>query len=740
MFSASIVAIHGLDGHREKSWTTEDKTMWLKDVLPNDLPNARILTYGYDADTRSFSQTSTQTIFRHAEAFAEDLSRQRRTHPERPIIFLAHSLGGIILKRALAHCHIYGPESGHYLRDIITSTLGVLLFGTPHAGANGVELAEWMHRLLSVYMSTTNEILKHLNRDSSALEEIQAQYLPASQRIDTIFFYEEYPTPLFGGLNKMIVPRHLAIIAGESRAKTVVLHADHCEMVKFNDKHDINYRKVVDYLHELVENGPAKVRENWIRENSYRIPVKGELLPPQQIVLPKPLLPVSRNYVQRPELEAFLTKKLVPAFSAEQQARCVLHGLGGGGKTQVASSWIEGNRDKFNRVIVIDASSQQQIEADLERAIRSIGPQYDKSTWKDTLAYLSSQKGWLLFFDNADSPGLHLDNYLPSSTNGAILITTWNRDCINYAPDSHITVGTLTENEAINLLHKVADVVPPSNEASLAIALARLFSTLYHRGRLEETEQIGRDALALQTEILGERHPETITTMGNLALALHQLGQFEEAERMGRKVVALQAEIHGARHLETARAMGNLALTLQKCGKLEEAEKNGREVLALRVTLLGPRHPHTILAMGQLATTLCMRGQLEEAETMEREVLTLSTEIHGPRHPDTVMAMGNLAWTVHTIRGPSEEAEAMTRDALALSVELLGLRHPDTTRTMINLAKILFALNKLEEAVEMQIKVLALLTDTLGPEHPFTIDTMDELAFMVSELDRRRGI
>ncbi|KAG9021524.1 hypothetical protein FS842_006570, partial [Serendipita sp. 407] len=95
-----IIAIHGLDGHRENSWTADDGTMWLRDLLPDDVPNARILTYGYDAYTRSFSRTSTKTIFHHAEAFVEDLSRLRRAaDPKRPIIFLAHSLGGIILKQ-----------------------------------------------------------------------------------------------------------------------------------------------------------------------------------------------------------------------------------------------------------------------------------------------------------------------------------------------------------------------------------------------------------------------------------------------------------------------------------------------------------------------------------------------------------------------------------------------------------------------------------------------------------------
>ncbi|KAG8845944.1 hypothetical protein FRB91_001307, partial [Serendipita sp. 411] len=444
--------------------------MWLRDLLPHDFPNARILTYGYDANTRSFAQMSTQNIFRHAEAFAEDLSTLRRKHSQRPIIFLAHSLGGIILKRALVICHGDDLEAERNLRDIPASTIAILFFGTPHSGANGVQLAEWMGRLLSVYMYTNNQVLKDLDRDSSELENIQRLYFAASKRVNTIFFYEEYRTPTLGGLRELIVPRHLAVIQGDSKARVAVLHANHCEMVKFTGKGDHNYQKVVDYLSELMEKAPTKIQENWIRENEYRSIAKRQSSLASQSSVPKPRIPVSRSYIRRPHLHSFLTRKLLPISRPEQQPRCILHGLGGGGKTQLAAFWIEENQDKFNRVIVIDASSQQQVEADLETVIRSIGPQYIKATWKDAVNYLSSERGWLLFFDNADEPDLRLDEYLPNSIHGAVLVTTRNRGCISYAPDSHIQVGQLKENEAIDLLHKVADITPSSKDATLAIA------------------------------------------------------------------------------------------------------------------------------------------------------------------------------------------------------------------------------------------------------------------------------
>lgn len=43
----SIIAVHGLGGHREKSWTTENGVNWLESLLPVDLPETRIHTWGY---------------------------------------------------------------------------------------------------------------------------------------------------------------------------------------------------------------------------------------------------------------------------------------------------------------------------------------------------------------------------------------------------------------------------------------------------------------------------------------------------------------------------------------------------------------------------------------------------------------------------------------------------------------------------------------------------------------------
>ena len=53
---SSVVAIHGFNGDPFKTWThKESDVLWLRDLLPEELPNARIMTYGYNARFKNFT-------------------------------------------------------------------------------------------------------------------------------------------------------------------------------------------------------------------------------------------------------------------------------------------------------------------------------------------------------------------------------------------------------------------------------------------------------------------------------------------------------------------------------------------------------------------------------------------------------------------------------------------------------------------------------------------------------------
>lgn len=48
-YPVDIIAIHGLNGDASQTWTHENETMWIRDLLPDFLPGCRVYTYGYPA-------------------------------------------------------------------------------------------------------------------------------------------------------------------------------------------------------------------------------------------------------------------------------------------------------------------------------------------------------------------------------------------------------------------------------------------------------------------------------------------------------------------------------------------------------------------------------------------------------------------------------------------------------------------------------------------------------------------
>ena len=61
-----------------------------------------------------------------------------------------------------------------------------------------------MNDVLSVFLHTTDIVSRHLEENSSELENIQSMYTAAGEKIYAIFYYEEYETPIIRGRKEMV--------------------------------------------------------------------------------------------------------------------------------------------------------------------------------------------------------------------------------------------------------------------------------------------------------------------------------------------------------------------------------------------------------------------------------------------------------------------------------------------------------------------------------------------------------
>lgn len=157
--------------------------MWLRDRLPQDVPQLRSLIYGYN--TQLFKSHSFQSLDDIASSFVTSLRETRRSlSPAKPLIFLAHSLGGIVLKRALV---LLAHEANDEDKTILESVKGLVFFGVPH---RGMEISH----LLAMVTKQPNEdlISRTLSPDSNLLPELHKQFSQIAMRFhqNIRFVYE----------------------------------------------------------------------------------------------------------------------------------------------------------------------------------------------------------------------------------------------------------------------------------------------------------------------------------------------------------------------------------------------------------------------------------------------------------------------------------------------------------------------------------------------------------------------
>jgi hypothetical protein len=82
-YALDIVAVHGITGSAYDTWTHSNRTFWLKDLIPNDFPGARVFSYAYPADV--FCTFATGTIRSFARSLLEGLKGERRSKEVCPL-------------------------------------------------------------------------------------------------------------------------------------------------------------------------------------------------------------------------------------------------------------------------------------------------------------------------------------------------------------------------------------------------------------------------------------------------------------------------------------------------------------------------------------------------------------------------------------------------------------------------------------------------------------------------------
>ncbi|KAK3312875.1 hypothetical protein B0H66DRAFT_569081 [Apodospora peruviana] len=262
---ADVIFIHGIKGHREHTWSqgADGQEPWPQTLLPLRIPNVRILTFGYDANPIAWRvSVSVNRIGDHSNNLLGAIAMHRQDNKSsstRPIIFVAHSLGGLVCKDALLSSRSSADER---IRRIYECTSGIIFLGTPHSGASLATVAHRLARLLALTTlpKSNLRILRVLEKDSEVLARIQADFYallqtPRQRRSDGMLlkpltvscFHEELKYP---GLGEVIVPADSAVLHGYGPG--LGIHAHHKDIARFGDENAPGFESVVGELQRLI--------------------------------------------------------------------------------------------------------------------------------------------------------------------------------------------------------------------------------------------------------------------------------------------------------------------------------------------------------------------------------------------------------------------------------------------------------------------------------------------------------
>ncbi|KAF4460637.1 nb-arc and ankyrin domain [Fusarium albosuccineum] len=235
---------------------------WPNDLLAEDCSNARIMTWGYDSKITKYSKSpaNKNNIFNHGRNFFFELQRERLV--ERPIVFIGHSLGGIIIKEMLS---VSDTREHPDFRSIVGSTAAVIFLGTPHRGSEDLAaLGDIARKIVSAMMMDTNPaILDALGLKTSDLERCQETFSRLWRTYDfkVKTFYEDtgQSSVNLGLLNSKVVPV-TSYLLGDDREHAEGLTGNHTEICRMTGRDDPNYRKVGQEL-QRIYGSILKVRQ-----------------------------------------------------------------------------------------------------------------------------------------------------------------------------------------------------------------------------------------------------------------------------------------------------------------------------------------------------------------------------------------------------------------------------------------------------------------------------------------------
>ena len=243
-----VIFVHGLNGNPREYWfpAGEPEKYWPA-WLGEDLPEVGIWSLGYENAAAKPRRFFLARLFLQAGFSmplvdrADDVLLRLELDGigKRPLVFISHSMGGLLVKQVLRTAN---DSTDAKKRAILERTRGVCFIATPHIGADLAESAHYFGSLLGINVSV-EELRPHQPHLRNLNKWYRNFVARVGNSIKTLSFFEMKPLPRVG----------LVVAAGDAdpgipHAGLYPLNEDHNSICKPTSKSSSIYQRTLNFV------------------------------------------------------------------------------------------------------------------------------------------------------------------------------------------------------------------------------------------------------------------------------------------------------------------------------------------------------------------------------------------------------------------------------------------------------------------------------------------------------------
>jgi tetratricopeptide (TPR) repeat protein len=736
-FTADVIFVHGMDGNAKDTWVTANgKSCWA-DWLSEDRPDLCVWSFDYPASSSAWLGSAMQLPDRAINFLNHLIGND---FGERPICFITHSLGGLVVKQLLFEARV---NSSNINRSIANAVRGVVFIATPHIGSI---LAAFVYKLR--FFTRPTWVISDLTPNHS-LQKLNNWYRDHVKKTKTLAFRENEPT-----LGITTIVDFTSADVGISGVTTINTDSDHISICKPNDKESIVYARTLKFLDEILPK----------TQQPFNVPY-----------------PPNKYFTDREEI----MKRLRQGFNEGKSVQSI-SGIAGIGKTQTAVKYADNYRKEYHAVLWAKAQSPEAIVSDYVAIADLLGLREKDS--KDQIVavnavkrWLKKNARWLLILDNADDPAVARE-YTVTNGKGHVLLTTRAPHTDKAATHNQIEkwepkhgalfllrrLGKISDDESLDAapqdlrkqaeeLSKLLDGLPLALDQAAAYIIEtpstlKEYLNLYNANRHKLLSRRGENV---------NDHPESVTVTFSLSFKevaannqatadLLCLCAFLDADDIPEEIFQLGADVIGG-------SLGSIASSQME---LNEAIKEGRRFSLLHrnaeVCTISVHRLVQVVILDEILKSEIRRVWADRAvravnkafpsieyenwkscERLIRHVIKIADVIdeYDLVIPESARLLDRAAGYLKE-RALYTEAERLYKRSITIYEKALGSEHLYVANALNNLALLYFSMEKFDEAERLYKRTLTIYEKELGPNDTHLATALNNLALLYHAQER----